>query len=88
MAVSHHDLYGLNHREVSVILGSAPGVRVRVVIDAAKVSAAYRNPETLILRDAGAILSVAGMLAEWLAGVSHPYFRGQSHFSHCKSHSR
>lgn len=72
MAVSHHDLYGLNHREVSEILGSAPGVTVRVVIDAAKVSAAYRNPETLILRDAGAILSVAGMLAEWLDLLACP----------------
>lgn len=72
MAVSGHDLYKVNYREVSEILGSAPGVTVRVVIDAAKVSAAYRNPETLILRDAGAILPVAGMLAEWLDLLACP----------------
>lgn len=72
LAAAHHDLYELNHRDVSEILGSAPGVTVRIVIDAAKVSAAYRNPETLILRDAGAILSVAGMLAEWLDLLACP----------------
>ena len=72
MAVSHHDLYELNRREVSEILGSAPGVTVRIVMDAAKVAGAYRNPESLILRDAGAILSVAGMLAEWLDLLACP----------------
>lgn len=72
LTASHHDLYELNHREVSGILGSAPGVTVRVVMDAAKVAAAYRNPETLIFRDAGAILSVAGMLAEWLDLLACP----------------
>jgi hypothetical protein len=72
LAALHHDLYELNHREVSGILGSAPGVTVRVVMDAAKVAAAYRNPETLIFRDAGAILSVTGMLAEWLDLLACP----------------
>lgn len=72
LAVPHSDLYELNQDEVSAILGSAPGVTVRIVIDASKVSAAYRNPETLILRDAGAILPVAGMLAEWLNLLACP----------------
>ncbi|MBD3833025.1 MAG: hypothetical protein IE910_06730 [Brevundimonas sp.] len=72
LAVPHPDLYELNHREVSAILGSVPGVTVRIVIDADKVFAAYRNPETLILRDAGAILPVVGMLAEWLDLLACP----------------
>lgn len=62
----HSELHALNHQEVSSILGSAPGVTVRIVFDVDKVAAAYRNPESLILRDAGTILPVAGMLAEWL----------------------
>lgn len=68
----HSDLFDLNQREVLAVLGSTLGVTVRIVIDAGKVAAAYRNPETLILRDAGAILPVAGMLAEWLDLLACP----------------
>lgn len=68
----HSELHALNLQEVSAILGSAPGVTVRIVFDADKIAAAYRNPESLILRDAGAILPVAGMLAEWLGVQACP----------------
>lgn len=72
-------LTDINRSDVEQILGAAPGVTVRIVADVSLVSAAYENPETLILRDAGALLPVAGMLAEWLGLLLCPLgFLGSS----------
>lgn len=70
--VNHAELSDLNARQVGEALGRmpgtgpVPGVTVRIIMDRTRVEAAYRNPDTLILRDAGALLAVALMVSEWL----------------------
>lgn len=72
LETDHADLTALNAAQVEEMLGRAPGVTVRIIMDRSLVAAAYSNPDTLLLRDAGALLAVASMLAEWLGLLSCP----------------
>lgn len=72
LEADHADLTALNAVQVEEMLGRAPGVTARIIMDRSLVAAAYNNPDTLLLRDAGALLAVASMLAEWLGLLACP----------------
>jgi hypothetical protein len=55
-----------NRAEVAGLLQRVAGCTLRFVADMDKVAAAYVNPESLVWRDAGALATTVGMVAEWL----------------------
>lgn len=61
-----------NREEVSGLLGRAPGCTLRFIGDASKLKAAYTDPESLLLRDAGALLATLCLCAEWLGVSARP----------------
>lgn len=58
-------LLALNKAQLSQMLGTNAGVTIRFICDRALVDAAYAHSESLILRDAGALLATFALIAEW-----------------------
>lgn len=69
---SSAEAHSRNAADVSDLLGRASGCTVRFVADFWKAEAAYTDPETLILRDAGALLATVCFYAEWLGLSARP----------------
>lgn len=61
-----------NRDEVSGHFGRVAGCTVRFIGDASKVDAAYTDADSLILRDAGALLATLCLCAEWLGVSARP----------------
>ena len=55
-----------NRAAVLSVTGSQDGCTLRLIGDRSKLFAAYENAESLLLRDAGALLATICMCAEWL----------------------
>lgn len=55
-----------NRKAVSSVTGSHNGCTLRLISDRSKLCAAYENADSLVLRDAGAVLATIGLCAEWL----------------------
>lgn len=66
LRADHSSLLVLNNAQLMQMLGTSTGVTVRFVFDRSLADAAYANAESLILRDAGALLATISFLAEWL----------------------
>lgn len=67
-----------NAAAVAAVAGAHRGCTIRFIADLAKVSAAYRAPESLVLRDAGCLLAIHCLCAEWLGLTACPLgFLGQ-----------
>lgn len=59
-------VYQANKDDVIAHLGAAGGCTLRLVGDYQKAAAAYLEPESLLWRDAGALIGVMCLVAEWL----------------------
>ncbi len=70
--VDHEDVSAKNAAVVGEILGASRGCTLRLVADVGKVEAAYENPESLVLRDAGCVVAVLCLCAEWLGLTACP----------------
>jgi hypothetical protein len=55
-----------NRKAVLSVTGAHSGCTLRLVGDHSKVCAAYENADSLVLRDAGAVLATVCLCAEWL----------------------
>lgn len=55
-----------NRKAVLSVTGLQSGCTLRLIGDRSKISAAYENAQSLLLRDAGAILATICLCAEWL----------------------
>ena len=67
-----------NESAVHSVTGRSTGCTIRFISDFSKMSAAYVNPESLLLRDSGALLATICFYAEWLGLSSCPLgFLGQ-----------
>ena len=64
-----------NRRSVSAICGASSGVTLQFAADVPRIEAAYENPETLIWRDAGALLMTVALVAEALDLAAAPLGR-------------
>jgi len=69
---SSTDVYARNAADIAVLLGRSSGCTVRFVTDLAKANAAYSDPESLVMRDAGALLATLCFYAEWLGIAARP----------------
>ena len=65
LQADHRPLLAVNRAQLTQMLGTSAGVTIRFVCDRSLVDAAYANPESLILRDAGALLATTALIAEW-----------------------
>lgn len=71
-------LQQVNAQAVKAVIGNNRGCTVRFIADTALADAAYVNAETLLLRDAGALLAVMSLFAEQLGLAACPLgFLGQ-----------
>ena len=64
-----------NRRSVSAICGASSGVTLQFAADVPRIEAAYENSETLIWRDAGALLMTVALVAEALDLAAMPLGR-------------
>jgi len=65
----------LNRASVGEILGVARGTTIQLVADPALVGACYENPESLIWRDAGALIATVCLVATALGQTATPVGR-------------
>lgn len=61
-----------NAAAVTAVAGAHRGCTIRFIADLAKASAAYRAPESLLLREAGCLLTIHCLCAEWLGLTACP----------------
>lgn len=66
------DVYVRNAADIEALLGRTTGCTIRFVADLAKAQAAYTAPESLVMRDAGALLATMCFYAEWLGMAARP----------------
>lgn len=72
-----------NANRVREVVGNANGWTLRFVADFSKVDAAYENPWSIILRDAGCLIATICLCAEWLGLAACPLgFVGQELCNH------
>ncbi len=55
-----------NATAVAALLGAHRGCTIRFIADISKVKAVYENADSLVLRDAGCLISTLCLCAEWL----------------------
>jgi hypothetical protein len=72
LRVKSPDFATKNRAQVHAVIGPVRGCTVRFVADRAKVSTAYEDADSLILRDAGALLTTACFYAQWLGLAACP----------------
>jgi hypothetical protein len=78
LKVDAREVGARNAAAVNAVVGKHRGCTIRFVADLAKVSAAYQAPESLVLREAGCLLAVHCLCAEWLGLAACPLgFLGQ-----------
>jgi hypothetical protein len=66
-------------QDLLAVTGLARGYTLRFIADTAKVDAAYINSSTLVLRDAGCLVAMICLCAEWLKLSACPLgFLGQN----------
>jgi hypothetical protein len=61
-----------NRQAVAALVGTAGGCTLRLVVDWGKLSAAYDNAESLMFRNAGALMATLGLCATWLGMTACP----------------
>lgn len=61
-----------NREAVKAVVGAAAGCTLRLVADWAKLSAAYTDAESLMFRDAGALMAMLALCATWLDMTACP----------------
>ncbi|MCP3392022.1 nitroreductase family protein [Bradyrhizobium sp. CCGB12] len=61
-----------NRQSVLSVTGLQSGCTLRLVSDCSKISAAYENFDSLVFRDAGAVLATICLCAEWLGLAACP----------------
>lgn len=61
-----------NREAVAGLVGNASGCTLRLVADGDKLSAAYDDAESLMLRDAGALTATLALCATWLGMTACP----------------
>jgi hypothetical protein len=66
LTVDPHAAHQENGEAVKSVTGTHRGCTLRLVGDWSKLLAAYEHPETLLYRDAGCMLAVICLCAEWL----------------------
>ena len=78
LKVDAREVGARNTAAVGAVVGEHQGCTIRFVADLAKVSAAYDASESLLLREAGCLLAIHCLCAEWLGLASCPLgFLGQ-----------
>lgn len=55
-----------NDVEVEMLVGRSGGCTLRLIADLQKANAAYKAPESLLLRDAGCLMATVALCAGWL----------------------
>lgn len=70
--VDGNDIAARNATAVGAVIGAHRGCTIRLLSDFAKVSAAYENADSLILRDAGCCVATLCLCAEWLELAACP----------------
>jgi hypothetical protein len=66
LRVDNELVHAENRKAVLSVTGAHNGCTLRLVGDGSKLCAAYENAESLVLRDAGAVLATVCLCAEWL----------------------
>ncbi len=61
-----------NREAVAALVGQAGGCTLRLVADWGKLSTAYDNAESLMFRDAGALVATLALCATWLGMTACP----------------
>jgi len=56
-----------NARDLQKIFGVSRGTTLQLVADLSKMEAAYDNPMSIVWRDAGCLISIICLCAEWLS---------------------
>jgi SagB-type dehydrogenase family enzyme len=64
-----------NKRSIEAILGSSRGITLQFLADFSKTNAGYKNAASLVMRDAGCLLAVLCLCAEWLGFAACPVGR-------------
>jgi hypothetical protein len=64
--VDGEDIAAKNAAAVAAVVGARRGCTVRLIADIGKVAAAYENADSLVLRDAGCLVAIFCLCAEWL----------------------
>ena len=78
LKVDAREVGARNAAAVSAVVGEHQGCTIRFVADLAKVAAAYDASESLLLREAGCLLAIHCLCAEWLGLAACPLgFLGQ-----------
>lgn len=72
LLVDRENIMALNQESVAAVLGASRGCTIRFIFDRSLIDAAYSNPESLLLRDAGALLATICFVAEWLGLAACP----------------
>lgn len=72
LLVDRESVLPLNQESVAAVLGASRGCTIRFIFDHSLVEAAYLKPESLLLRDAGALLATTCFVAEWLGLAACP----------------
>jgi len=70
--VPHVDVSALNAAGVTKVVGAHRGCTLRFIADISKVEAAYENPASLVLRDAGCLTATLCLCAAWLGLAACP----------------
>jgi hypothetical protein len=70
--VDGKNIVAKNTSAVAAVVGAHRGCTVRLIADITKVAAAYENPDSLVLRDAGCIVATLCLCAEWLGLAACP----------------
>jgi hypothetical protein len=61
-----------NRQAVAALVGTAGGSTLRLMVDWGKLSAAYHDAESLMFRDAGALMATLALCATWLGMTACP----------------
>lgn len=61
-----------NRETVKAVVGKAAGCTLRLIADEVKLSAAYSDAESLMFRDAGALVATLALCAVWLGMTACP----------------
>lgn len=64
-----------NARSVALLCGARTGITLQFVADQSKTEAAYHRPDTLIWRDAGALVATLSLTAEAFGATATPLGR-------------
>lgn len=72
LRADNEPVHAENRQAVLSVTGLYRGCTLRLVSDRSKISAAYDNVDSLVFRDAGAVLATLCLCAEWLGLAACP----------------